>query len=100
MILISAGVLDAESVTFGEDIEAVLVAAGFETYFPKEMQGDASLAVGPPGVHIVVKDPASPNPLAAKLQRCFINSGVKLMGIASGDANGAADRIEIAIGQK
>lgn len=99
-IFISASVLDAESVAFGEDIEAVLTAAGFETYFPKGMQGDASLAVGPPGAHMVVKDPASPNPVAAKLQRCFMDSGVKLKGIANGDPNATAERIEIAIGQK
>jgi hypothetical protein len=99
-IFISASVLHAESVAFGEDIESVLVAAGFETYFPKAMQPDAALAVGPPGTHIVVKALESPNPVAVKLQRCFMDSGVKLMGIASGDPNIPADRIEIAIGQK
>lgn len=97
---ISASVFDAEAVAYGEDIEAVLLAAGFEVHFPKGMQADASLVVGPPGAHIVVKDPKSPNPVAAKLQRCFMDAGVKLLAIASGDPNSATDSFEIAIGQK
>ena len=99
-ISLCAGILDAESVNFGEDIEAVLKAAGFEVYFPKELQPDASLMVGPPGLHLVVKDPKGPNPIAAKIQKCFMATGIELPGLTSSDSQFPEDRIEIAIGQR
>jgi hypothetical protein len=99
-IFICAGILDSESVTFGEDIESVFISAGFEVYFPKKPQADASLTVGPPGLHLVVKDTAIANPFAAKLQRSFMAAGVEIPGIHSGDATFPDDRIEIAVGQR
>lgn len=99
-IFICAGILDAESVTFGEDIEALLKSAGFEVYFPKQLESDASLTVGPPGLHIVLKDPKGPNPTAAKLQKCFMAAGLQMPGLASGDPQFPDGRIEIAIGQR
>jgi hypothetical protein len=99
-IFISASVLDAEALQFAEDIESVFLGAGFEVHLPKGMQGDASLMVGPPGLHLVVKDPKSPFPLAAKIQRTFMDSGIEIPGLTSGDSQFETNRIEICVGQK
>lgn len=99
-IFIAAGVLDQESVAFAEDIESVLTSAGFEVYFPKGIQDDASLTIGPPGLHLVLKDPKIPNRLAKSIQKAFFDSGVKMLGLRSGDDDFPEDRIEIAVGQR
>ena len=99
-IFIAAGVLDQESVVFAEDIESVLASAGFEVYFPKGIQDDASLTIGPPGLHLVVKDPKIPNRLAKSIQKAFFDSGVKMFGLSSGDDAFPEDRIEIAVGPR
>jgi hypothetical protein len=85
---------------FATSIEAVLQASGFEVYFPKQMQADASLMVGPPGVHIAVKDPKLPAPLAARICRAFRDAGIPMSGIQSSDPDFPADKIEITVGQK
>jgi len=99
-IFISASVLDAEALGFAEEIESIFVTAGFEVYLPKQIQGDVPLMVGPPGLHIVVKDPKSPFPMAAKIQRSFIDSGVEMPGLTSGDSHFETNRIEICVGQR
>ena len=99
-VFIAASVLDAEAIAFGEDIESVLIAAGFEVRFPKGMQADSMFAVGPPGLHIVVKDPKTPNPVAARIQRSFMDSGIEMPGLTAGDPQFDTNRVEIAIGQK
>jgi len=99
-VFIAAGVFDAESMQFAEDIERVFLAAGFETYLPRGLQDDSSVAVGPPGLHIVAKDPGTPFPLGAKIQRSFINAGVFMGAVASSDPQFEAGRIEIIVGQK
>jgi len=99
-IFIAAGLLDAESMAFGEDIEDALIAAGFEVHFPKEMTVDAALTVGPPGLHLVLKDPTARNALAVAIQKSFTSTGFTIPGLRSSDSNFPADRIEISIGQK
>ena len=99
-IFMCAGILDAESVTFGEDIESALVTAGFDVYFPKTAQMDAALMVGPPGIHFVVKDPTIPNKAGKKVQMCFFDAGIEMFGLRSDKETFPEDRIEIAIGQR
>jgi hypothetical protein len=99
-IHILASVLDAEAMSFAEGIEGLFLAAGFEVHLPKELRDDASLMVGPPGLHIAVKDPKSPNPLAAKIQRTFMDSGIEILGLTSGNSQLETNGIEITVGQK
>jgi hypothetical protein len=99
-VFICASFLDAEASNFAADIESVLLAAGFEVHFPKGIQADSMIAVGPPGVHIILKDPKVPNPVAYRIQRCFMDSGIETPALAAGDSQFDTNRLEIAVGQK
>ena len=99
-IFMCAGMFDSESVAFGEDIERSLVGAGFDVIFPKGLNASSPLVVSPPGLHIVVKDPKTPNPTAKKIQKCFDAAGIKLPGTYSEEKDFPSDRIEIAVGQR
>ena len=99
-IFIVASILDGEALNFAEDIEYVFVSAGFEVVFFKEIEDDAAIMVGQPGLHIVVKDPKKPFPLAANIQRIFVNSGVDIPALKSGEPGFDPNRIEILVGQK
>ena len=99
-VFLSAGLFDAEAMAFGEEIEGALIASGFEVHFPKEFTADAAMMVGPPGLHLVLKDRTAPNPLAVTIQKAFIAAGLKLFALDSSDSNFPADKIEITIGQR
>ena len=99
-IFISASILDAEALSFAEDIESVFLGADFDVHFPKGMVHDASIMAGPPGLHMIVKDPKKPFPLAAKIQRIFTDSGINIPGLKSSNPEFKSDMIEIRIGQK
>ncbi len=99
-IFIMAGILDAEAMAFGENIESALIASGFEVHFTKDFTGDAALTVGPPGLHLVLKDPTEPNPLAVAIQKSFMSAGLRIPGLKSGDSDFSADKIQISIGQR
>ena len=99
-IYIFASILDTESLSYAEDIEDVFLTAGFEVYFPKKIQRDAVLSINKTGLHMAVKDPYKPLPLAVKIQRSFIESGIIMPAIKSGEAEFNDNRIEILVGQK
>lgn len=99
-IFISASVLDGEAMHFAEEIENLFLDSGFEAYLPKGFEDDASFMISHPGLHLVVKDPKIPFPLAANIQRIFIESGLNIPAIMSGDSEFEPHKIEICVGQK
>ena len=99
-LFIVASILDGEALSFAEDIESVFVSAGFEVVFFKEMHRDAAIMVGQPGLHLVVKDPKKPFPLAANIQHIFVNSGIDIPALKSSKLECDPNKIEILVGQK
>jgi hypothetical protein len=98
MICICAGILDSESMAFAGDLEGVFAGAGFEVRFPKDIRADTPLAVEPSGLHMAVKDPSAANPAAAKIQKCFMDVGVRIPAFK--DEGLPVDRIEVIVGQR
>ena len=99
-IFIVASILDGEALNFAKDIESAFVSAGFEVVFFKELDRNAVIMGGPPGLHIVVKDLKKPFPLAVNIQRIFINSGVNIPALKSSEPEFDQNKIEILVGQK
>lgn len=99
-IFISASILDGEAMNFAKDIESLFLASGFDVYFPKEFEDDASIMISHPGLHLVVKDIKAPPLLAVQIQRIFAESGFKIPGIMPDDPTFEPNKIEISIGQK
>jgi hypothetical protein len=99
-ISIVAGILDGEAMNFAKDIESVFVSAGFEVEFFKELEGKAAMSVNQPGLHLLVKDIKEPFPLAAKIQRIFMNVGIEIPGLNSSNQDSVSCRITILVGQR
>jgi hypothetical protein len=91
--------IDAEATRFAEQITDVLTNSGFEVYSPKGLAADSYLVVGPPGLHICVKDLNKPS-LAGRVQRCFLDTAIEMGGVWPQDPNFDSNRVEIVVGQK
>lgn len=100
LIVVLASFLDTEATDYAEQVANVFTKAGFKVHRPTGMAPDSILAGEPPGIHIAVRDATKPQPQAAYIQRCFLNEGIQMMGLSSGDPNYATNSIQIIIGQK
>jgi hypothetical protein len=100
MIHLQASILDAEATRYARRIEDILTNAGFEIDYPRGSSAQASLVVGPPGIHLVVKDERDYPRWVAYVQHCFISSGIDLQGLVAADPSSESNRVVIAVGQR
>ncbi|HZR17351.1 MAG TPA: hypothetical protein VFE51_08490 [Verrucomicrobiae bacterium] len=98
-IIVQAGLFDPESMDFACEINEVLTNAGLRVHFPRALEGDASLSIGPPGLHIAIKDISNPPPGAGYMQHCFMNAGLEAPGLTYSEPIEPSD-IVVVVGQR
>ncbi len=97
-IVILASILDAEATNYAMQLEDVFRSAGFAVVRPELPSPEAVISIGPPGLHLVIKDRDHAPPYARPIQKSFYARGNTLEGHL-GDADFDANRVELVVGQ-